>query len=171
MHEIAYLEDAPARARYCLEAAMRAVPCLAGLVHVLDGDSDDLVVVHAKGPRAEALLRARTPQRDPLVAETARVGRPTVVSYDGDSNPDANTCLRHTFFDPWSVALVPVLHDGRLLGLFELVDPLDGKPFDDGAQAALADIAARLGESLADLEGAEKPIPLVRATPRGTRVR
>jgi hypothetical protein len=150
MHDLTLLDAALDGARFCLEAALRAVPCLAGLVHLRDPASLELVVVHTLGPRANVLLRTRTSQADPLVARAARAGRPVVVTYDGIPGSEEVPCSRHTFFDPWSAVLVPVVHGGQLLGLIELIDPLDGAPFGDAAQDALAYVAERLGRFLAD---------------------
>jgi hypothetical protein len=151
MHALSMFESAHAGAQYCLEVAFSAVPCLAGLVHLHDPSTGDLVVVHAEGPRAETLLGTRTPPTDALVASAAATGKPRVVAYDADRGAHSPAmCPRHAFFDPWSVAVVPVVAGGRLLGLFELVDPVDGKPFDELSQGALAYVAGRLAKFLAE---------------------
>jgi GAF domain-containing protein len=144
------IEGASAAARFCMEEALRAVPCLAGLVHLRDPAMGDLVVVHAQGPRAEALVRTRTTREDPLVARAAAAGKPTVVTYGTEPGTERATCRRHAFFDPWSVAVVPVLHGGQVLALLEMIDPIDGRPFDEHAQGALAYVAARLAKFLAE---------------------
>jgi hypothetical protein len=148
MRRLSGIEGAPVAARFCLEAALRAVPCLAGLVHLRDPALGDLVVVHAQGPRAEALLRTRTTREDPLVARAAAAGKPTVVTYGAEPGTERTRCPRHAFFDPWSVAVVPVLHGGQVLALFEMIDPMDA--FDEHAQGALAYVAARLAKFLAE---------------------
>lgn len=148
--ELTLFESARAGARSCLETAMRAVPSLAGLVHLRDRATGDLVVVHAQGPRAEHLLRTRTSQADALVARAAGAGKPMAITYGAEPGAEKTRCPRHELFDPWSVVLVPVMHGGRLLALFEMIDPFDGNPFDAATQGALADIAGRLGGFLAE---------------------
>jgi len=150
MHELTLFESAPAGARFCLEALLEAVPSLAGLVHLRDPASLELVVVHAQGPRADGLQRARTPLSDALVTRAARAGKPTVVTYGAEPGCETTMCPRHGFFDPWSVVLVPIMHGGQLLGLFEMIDPIEGNPHDEQAQGALAYVASRLGRFLAD---------------------
>jgi hypothetical protein len=157
MHDLTLLDSALDGARFSLEAALRAVPCLAALVHLRDPASLELVVVHTLGPRADGLLRMRTPQADPLVARASRAGRPVVVTYGGIPGAEDGPCTRHAFFDPWSAAVVPVSHGGQLLGLIEMIDPLDGAPFADAAQDALAYVAERLARFLVDHPAAPMP--------------
>ena len=150
MHELTLLESGPAGASYCLRVALAAVPCLAGLVHLRDPKTLELVVVHAEGPRAEGVLQTRTPLTDSLVVRAARAGRPTVATYGAEPDAEKAACPRHTFFDPWSVVVVPVMHGGQLLGLLEMIDPIDGNPTGEQAQGALSYVAERLGGFLAE---------------------
>jgi hypothetical protein len=150
MHELTLHESALSGARFCLQVALAAVPCLAGLVHVRDPKTMELVVVHAQGPRADGLVGTRTPQADALVARAARSSKPTVATYGAEPGAETTKSPRHGFFDPWSVVVVPVVHGGQLLGLLEMIDPIDGNPHDENAQAALGYIATRLGRFLVD---------------------
>jgi len=153
MHALSLFESAHAGARFCLEVALNALPCVAGLVHLVDPAARELVVVHAEGPRADALLGTRTPLADPMVFKAMRAAKPLVVTYEEESRATGNACARHAFFDPWSVAVVPVVAAGKLLAVFEMIDPVDGKPFDDLSQAALAYVAERLGRFLVEHGG------------------
>jgi hypothetical protein len=136
--------------RFCLEAALRAVPCVAGLVHVRDPIRRDLVVLHARGPRADTLLGMHNPEGDSLVERAVRAGKPIAVVYGSEPGGEPATCARHAFFDPWSVVVVPVMHGGQLLALLELIDPTSSSPTDDLTHSALAYVADRLGRFLAE---------------------
>jgi hypothetical protein len=127
---------------------MDAVPCVAGLAHLSDPARGDLVVVHARGPRADALLGARTPQADAFVARAVLAGKPTILVSGAEPGAEGTTCERHAFFDPWSVVLVPVVVGGRLLALLELIDPVEGKPVDELPRDELAQVAECLGRFL-----------------------
>jgi GAF domain-containing protein len=155
MHELTLLESGPAGATFSLRVALAAVPCLAGLVHLRDPKTLDLVVVHAEGPRADGLVQTRTPLTDSLVARAARAGKPTVATYGAEPDAEKTSCPRHAFFDPWSVVVVPVMHGGQLLGLLEMIDPIDGNPTGEQEQGALTYIADRLGRFLADHASAD----------------
>jgi len=155
MAELSQLDDAVAGARFCLDAALRAVPCLAGVLHLRDAATGDMVVAHAKGPRADQLVGTRS-KGDALITRAARTGKPTVVTYGAEPGAEKTMCARHELFDPWSVILVPVVHGGQLLGLVEMVDPVKGNPFDEDVQSALGYVAVRLGGFLAE-HAAEAP--------------
>jgi len=142
-------ESEPLAAGPSLEAALRLVACVAGLVHLRDPRMGDLVVVHAHGPRADRLLRTRA-QVDASMTHAANTGKPAIITYGDGPGAEKTMCSRHVLFDPWSVALVPVTHGGQLLGLIEMIDPTDGNPFDESALAALAEIGTRLGRFVAE---------------------
>lgn len=150
-------DTAQAGARFCAQVACAAVPSLAALVHLRDPKSLELVVVHAEGPRAEGLLRTRTLPIDPLVIRASRAGKPVVATYGAEPDAETTKCPRHAFFDPWSVVVVPVTRGGQLLGLIEMVDPIDGNPHGEQAHAALGYIADRLARFLA--EHPAEPMP------------
>jgi hypothetical protein len=152
MQVLTSLESASAAGQFCLEVAMEAVPCVAGLLHLRDPASRELVVVHAHGPRADALLGATTHQADPLIARAMRGGTPTVITYGSEPGAEPMACARHAHFDPWIAVLVPVVFGGQLLGLFELIDPVAGH-IDDPAQGGLDYVAGCLGRFLADHGG------------------
>jgi hypothetical protein len=150
MQELSQLEGAFAGVRFCLESALRAVPCLAGIAHVRDPIRRDLVVLHARGPRADALLGMHNSEGDSLVGRAISAGKPIAVVYGSGPGAETTTCARHAFFDPWGVILVPVLQGGQLLALLEMIDPISTSPSDDLAQSALAYVAERLGRFLVE---------------------
>jgi hypothetical protein len=148
MQELSQLEGAFAGVRFCLESALQAVPCLAGIAHVRDPIRRDLVVLHARGPRADALLGMHNSEGDSLVARAIQAGKPIAVVYGSGPGAETTTCARHAFFDPWGVILVPVIQGGQLVALLEMIDPISTSPSDDLAQSALAYVAERLGRFL-----------------------
>ena len=150
MQELSQLEGPFAGVRFCLEAALRAVPCLAGIAHVRDPIRRDLVVLHARGPRADTLLGMHNSEGDPLVARAIHAGKPIAVAYGSAPGAEATTCARHAFFDPWGVIVVPVIQGGQLLALLEMIDPISSSRSDDLAQSALAYVAERLGRFLVE---------------------
>jgi GAF domain-containing protein len=150
MHELNFFEGAVEGASFCLVTAMRVVPCLAGLVHLYDETSNEFVTVYAQGPRSERLLASRTPASDDLFARASRGRRGLVVTYGSEPGGETLSCSRHAFFgDPWSAAVIPVAKDGRLVAVFELIDPLDGAPFGEDAESAMVYIATHYADFLA----------------------
>jgi hypothetical protein len=132
-----------------LEVAAHAVPCLAALAHLRDRTTGDMIILHAQGPRAEQLVGTRL-RGDPLATRAALAVKPTVVMYGAEPGAEKTKCARHALFDPWSVVLVPIVHGGELLGMLEMIDPIQGNPFDEDVQASLGYVAARLGVVLAE---------------------
>jgi hypothetical protein len=150
MHELSEIHGTFAGVRFCLDAALRAVPCVAGLAHVRDPIRRDLVVLQAQGPRADTLLGMHNPDSDPLVARAMHAGKPIAVVYGSQPGAETATCARHAFFDPWSVILVPVIQGGQLLAVLEMIDPTSSDPSDDLTHSALAYVADRLGRFLVE---------------------
>jgi hypothetical protein len=150
MHELNFFESAVEGASFCLVTAMRVLPCLAGLVQLFDEKTREFVTVYARGPRAEKLLLKRVPESDPLITRAALSRRAIVMDY-GDKGIEPLVADRHAFFgEPWSAAVVPVAHGGRVLAMIELIDPLDGAPFGDVARGALEYIADHYGVFIAE---------------------
>jgi hypothetical protein len=149
MHELSFFETAVEGGSFCLVTALRAVPCLAGIVHLFHAETREYVAVYAQGPRSERVLLTRRPDNDPLLARAGLKRAPVVVEYGVDGAPPV--AERHALFgDPWNVLVVPVVHGGRVLAAIELVDPIDGAPFGDVAVSALRYVAEKYGEFLAE---------------------
>ena len=140
-------------ATVCLAACVRAIPVRAALVHLLDARTGDLVVVYAHGDAARRLLLHHTAVGDATFVDAIAKRAPRVFNYGG---PEGRAPLaRHaTFGNVWSVLVAPVMEDDRVLGLVELVDPLDGSAFDDDAVSALRYATSHLGEILGAYDGA-----------------
>jgi hypothetical protein len=147
MNDLPFCASAVEGGAYCLASLLRVLPCLGGVVTLLDADARELVVVYAQGPRADKLLLSRFADSDALLARAVEAREPVVESYDDTTKPRD----RHAAFgEPWSAALAPVVRDGRLLGTIELVDPLDGTPFDSRARDALRYVASQYAELIAE---------------------
>jgi hypothetical protein len=143
-------ERAVEAASVCLAALARAVGCRAAMVHLWDAREETFVVVYALAPIPEAievLLNTRHTEMDPLLAQAIVKRSPRVFNYDG-SRPIA---ARHAVIPgAWSVLTAPVIDGGVVLGVLELIDPLDGSCFDDRAIAAAHYVAERLADLLND---------------------
>ena len=149
MHDLSLFESAVEGGSFCLVTALRVVPCLAGLVHLVDVEAREFVVVYARGPRADKLVLSRVARGDALLERAASGGRPVVLDYSATDAPPQSE--RHAFFgDPWSALIVPIVHGGRTLGFLELIDPIDGAPFGAAAESALSYIAERYAEFVAE---------------------
>lgn len=145
MYELNFFETSVEGASYCLASLLRALPSRAGLVHLLDPETRELVTVYAQGANAEHLVLGRISDDDWLVSAAICKHRPLIMNYDGDVS--SRPLERHAFFgEPRSVIVAPVITWGRCLAVIELVDPADGSVFDVRAENALAYVCDRYAE-------------------------
>jgi hypothetical protein len=149
MHDLNFLRDPLEGADFVLSLVLDKLPCTVALVHFYDINTREFVVVRAVGPGATKAVQARTPEKDPLIAE-AMHGRRAVVIADATSDERAQKG-RFTMIDTTCRSLVcaPVEQGGRFLGLLELVNPRDGGPFKEGDGHAVTYIGEQFAEFLA----------------------
>ena len=121
-------------------------------MHFYDIDAREFVVVRAVGAGAAKVMQIRTNEKEPLIAEAMRKRRAVVID-DAAGDPRAQNGRWALIGDPpRSLVCAPVEHGGRFLGLLELSNPLDGRPFSEGDGHALTYI----GEQFAEFLGAAR---------------
>jgi hypothetical protein len=156
MHPLDFCKDALEGATFTLKLAMEKLASAVGLVHLYDIDRREFVVVRAAGPGAAALRGLRTGDAEPLVTEIMRT-RGALVIRDAASDPRASgqrwEALRGAFDPPRvvaSVACARLALGGRFLGMVELANLAGTGAFVEGDEHALAYIAERFTEFVAD---------------------
>ena len=141
--DLSFFDTVATGAAFCLLAAMRVVPSLAGLALVRDATRGGYVVVYATGPRGFEVVRARCAEDDPSIS--AAIARAGPVTFEHGGGRALAPAVRHARFgDPWTVIVTPAFDEIRCVATLELVDPLDGPAPAEAARQALALIAARL---------------------------
>jgi GAF domain-containing protein len=156
MHALDFCRDSLEAGAFTLQIAMQRLGSAAGMVHLYDIDRREFMVVHARGPAADALRGLRTSDGDPLVAEVMRTHGALVV-HDAATDPRVTgrrwDTLRAAGAPPRpiaSVAAARVVQSGRFLGLLELANFADAGRFAPGDEHALAYIAERFMEFVAE---------------------
>ncbi|WP_437814576.1 GAF domain-containing protein [Sorangium sp. So ce1078] len=142
--DLHFLQDTLAGADFILALTLDKIPCALGLVSLFDINRREFVVVRQYG--GKSALLARLPERAPLALAAMRSRRAVVV-------PDASRDER-VIDDRWkaigvelrSVICAPVELGGRYLGLLEIGNPLDGKPFSESDGNALTYIGQQFAE-------------------------
>jgi hypothetical protein len=166
--DLALVHDALDGADFVLALALGKIPCEAGVASFFDMNKRSFVVVRQRGGKKKALLAA-LPERAEIANRAMRGGHAVVVpevaaELDGDGR------WGEIGVAPRSLVCAPVLLGGRYLGLIELVNPLDGQPFDADDGNALD----YLGQQLADFL-ATRPITVdpetVKKAPLRSRMR
>ncbi|MGH7295474.1 MAG: GAF domain-containing protein, partial [Polyangiaceae bacterium] len=145
MHDLHFVRDALEGGEFCLALAMEKLPCQSGLVHLFDFDKREFIVTSTRGAGASALLLRRHPESEALLLAAARKRRAIVVE-DGTQAEGAQAERYKVFGGARSLLVAPVLLHGRLLGAVELVNPLDGQPFNESEGNALTYIAEQFAE-------------------------
>ena len=150
MHDLHFLPDALAGADFVLSLMLDKLPSAVALVHFYDIDAREFVVVRAVGAGAAKVMQIRTNEKEPLIAEAMHKRRAVVLD-DAAGDPRAQNGRWALIGEPpRSLVCAPVEEGGRFLGLLELSNPLDGKPFQEGDGHAITYIGEQFAEFLAE---------------------
>ena len=126
-----------------IERAVAMLGCEAGSLLLVDADTQELVFKVAVGPVGAQLVDTRLPPGAGIAGAVARDGVPLIVN-DAKADPrhysgiDANTAL-----ETRTILCVPLTIKGHILGVVELINKLNGMPFQDDDRDLLAAFAAQ----------------------------
>jgi HD-GYP domain-containing protein (c-di-GMP phosphodiesterase class II) len=129
--------------RSIIDRAVKMLGCEAGSLLLVDDDTQELIFKVAVGPAGAQLVNTRLPPGAGIAGTVARDGVPLIVN-DAKSDPrhygevDANT-TRETR----TILCVPLKNKGHVLGVVELLNKLNGQPFQDDDRDLLAAFAAQ----------------------------
>jgi GAF domain-containing protein len=145
MHDLHFVRDALEGGEFCLALAMEKLPSQAGIVHLYDMERREFLVSSTRGAATKGLLLRRHPENEPMLLASVRKRRALVVA--DAAQADGVGAERYTVLGgARSLLVAPVLLHGRLLGAIELVNPLDGQPFNESEGNALTYIAEQFAE-------------------------
>jgi hypothetical protein len=146
--------DALTAGRLCIEVIEELVPCRAIFLHMFDHRRNDYVLVDFSGSEGEMALLTRSDGKDPLLAvmlpllSITAPGANTFVCED-DGEVDFQAANRFALIGGAKrVMLAPVRVGGRTYGVIELVDPMNGEPFEHLHERAVAVATTRYAEFL-----------------------
>ncbi|MBI4951565.1 MAG: GAF domain-containing protein [Myxococcales bacterium] len=146
MSDLHFLAGAFEGADFVLDLALQKLPCAVGVLSLFDMNRREFVVVRQVGGDKSGLLY-RLPEGNRVAQTAMRSGRAQLV-------PAAEAGLDGKWarigVAPTSLACAPIEHGGRYLGLIELCNPIDGRPFSDSDGHALTYIGRQYGEFLAE---------------------
>ena len=145
MHDLHFVRDALEGGEFCLALAMDKLPCQAGIVHLYDIDRRQFLVASTRGSGTSKLLLKRYSDSDRVLLAATRKRRAVVLSDTAQSDV-AGIDRYAALGGARSLLVAPVLLHGRLLGAIELVNPLDGQPFNESEGNALTYIAEQFAE-------------------------
>jgi len=125
-----------------MQKAIELLRAAAGSLLLVDEERGDLVFQVAEGPRTSDLVGTRLPMDTGIVGQVAREAKPVIVDdvrHDERWYPGLD---ERSEFITRSVICVPMIARGRVIGVIELLNRQNGKPFDREDQRLLAAFAA-----------------------------
>jgi GAF domain-containing protein len=145
-----------------LETATYVISARAGSIFLIDPVTNELVVEHALGPKADEAKSLRVPIGHGIAGLVAVSGQPMAVS-DARRDPrQASDIAERLGYLPSSILCVPLVHDDHVIGVIELLDRIGAPSFSGNdlqalglfaGQAAVAIEQSRSLQSLAALIG------------------
>jgi GAF domain-containing protein len=124
---------------------MEKLPSQAGIVHLYEFDRREFIVASTRGAGASKLLLRRHAENDALLLAATRKRRAIVVA-DGARTDGAAAERYAALGGARSLLIAPIILHGRTLGAIELLNPLDGQPFNESEGNALTYIAEQFAE-------------------------
>jgi hypothetical protein len=145
---LSHMPDCLEGAELLLQVAEEKLPCEAMFVSLFDLNRREFLLVRHYGGSKAALLQ-RTPEAERLARAAMR--RQSAVVIAEASKDDRVDLARYATLGvvPKSLVAAPVAMGGRYLGLLELVNPIDGRPFTEGDGNAISYMAEQYAELLA----------------------
>lgn len=144
MHDLHFLRDALDGGQFCLALATEVLPARAAIIHFFDIEKREWVIACTRGKDLSRLLTLRTPESDELLREATRRRRALVLS----NTADATAQRYQTLGGSRSVIIAPIMQAGRALGALEIINSLDGMPFNEDEGNAMTYIAEQYAEYL-----------------------
>jgi signal transduction protein with GAF and PtsI domain len=139
--------DPAEAARTALSAAHAAIPCESGAV--LQLEQGVLRFLWATGPRSTGLVGVRLPATSGVAGYVVQTQRTTLVREAARHPRHFDELDRITGHVTRQMLAAPVFGKGDLLGVIELINPPEERPFTQEDATRLDDIARALGARLA----------------------
>ncbi len=135
-----------------LDKAVELLQVQSGSLLLIDEQTRELVFCVVNGPAGAKLLNKRLPPGVGIVGAVARDGKPLIVN-------DAKADPRHygeidlaTSTYTQSLLCVPLITKGRTIGVLEVLNKLDGTPFDTSDCDLLSAFAAQSAIALSNAQ-------------------
>jgi putative methionine-R-sulfoxide reductase with GAF domain len=145
MHDLHFARDTLEAASFCLHLAMEMIPSRAAFAHFYDIDKREYVLVATAGAGTDPLILKRHPPTDPLLGAAMR-NRAAVVVPDATKNDDAFVERFELVGGAKSIIVTPVMAGGRALAAIEIVNPVDGNPFNEAEGNAFTYMGEQFAE-------------------------
>jgi GAF domain-containing protein len=140
--------------RRIMYEALRVVDAADGSLLLIDHEAQEFVFVLVRGALKEQLQGHRMPL-DTGIAGWAAAHREPVIANEIDQDERFSSSIDRAFqFRTQSLACVPLISRGLVLGVIEVVNKFSGRPFDDRDMEMLMTLAP-IAATAIDLAGIE----------------
>lgn len=157
LHELASVATLGAGADCLLAGLAESIPCDGALIHVLDAEAEEFVVMRALGPDRREVVGRRTPGPDTHLFECLR--RQTTLELDPGDIERQRATWQTLGLLPRHVIACPVQRKGQAIGVIELCRTTTKGPFSAAQISALEYCCEQFAEFAAD-----RPMELARAS-------
>jgi GAF domain-containing protein len=127
--------------------AMRSLTATAASLYLVDGE--ELLFEVALGPSAEGLVGKRIPANRGIAGWVAATGQGIAVTDVQNDSRWARDIAQGIGYAPSSMAVAPLLSDEEVIGVLQLLDRQDGRPFDNTDLELLGEFARLAGNAVA----------------------
>jgi signal transduction histidine kinase len=126
-----------------LQSATEILNCEAGSLFMLDSQTSELIFENTVGPVAAELIGQRLPAGTGLVGE-AVITRQAIIANDVHKTQAwSNMTDKQTGFVTRDLMVVPMQVHERVIGVIEVINKIDGSPFNPADQELLTTFASQ----------------------------
>ncbi len=126
-----------------LESAVSILNCEAGTLFLVDEQTDELVFRVVISPVADNLVGQRLAPGTGVVGEAIKSGRAVIVNDVAQTSTWSASTDQKTGFDTRSILAIPLQVKERGIGVIEVMNRKDGRPFTEDDQNLLSAFAAQ----------------------------
>jgi len=132
--------------------AMSVINAQAGSLLLLDDDTQELVFVLVRGTAAEQLKGQRMPSDKGIAGWVVQNARPTIVNNTRTDDRFYAQIDQATHFTTNSILAAPITGNNKVMGVIEVVNKYDGKPFNETDEILLTLLCRFAGDFLFRIE-------------------
>lgn len=138
--------------RDTLTSAMKILNAPDGTLALVDDETDEIVFVIVNGALSDTLTDHRIPKSEGVAGWVVRNAKPTLVR-DVRRDPRFYTGVDDRFsFKTQSIAAAPLVGEGKVYGLVELLNQPGDEPFSENDMGILKLFCRATGDALAKID-------------------
>ncbi len=143
-----------------MEKAQKLIKCEDWSLLLLDEDAQELYFEMAKHKKGKEVMKRRIKLTEGLAGGVARKGTPLIITDAAKDSRFQKSIERKSYSRAKSLLCVPIINKRRTIGVLEMVDKVNGEPFEEKDlellsklvdQAAIAIERSTLYQKMADL--------------------